>query len=227
MRISVIVPVRNEEENLAQAISRIRMNAPREATEVIVADGGSSDKTVELARSLADKVIAVGRPGRAVQMQAGAQAASGDLLLFLHADTRLPRDWREELAQAWSRPERPAATAFKLGFESPAPVYRLIAWAANLRTALTGVPHGDQAIAVARQAFLEAGGFPPVPLMEEYLLIRRLRALGLVRILPGAVSTSVRRYERNGPLRNALRNAAIILLFRLGVAPDRLARLYR
>jgi rSAM/selenodomain-associated transferase 2 len=227
MKLSIIIPVRDEEENLAQAISRIRMTAPRAGAEVIVADGGSLDKTVELARSLADKVVEVGRPGRASQMQAGALAASGDLLLFLHADTRLPGDWRERLREAWSRADRPAATAFKLGFDSPAPVYRLIAWAANLRTALTGVPHGDQAIAVAREVFFEAGGLPPVPLMEEYFLIRRLKVLGSVRILPGAVSTSVRRYERNGPLRNALRNAGIILLFHLGVAPDRLERLYR
>lgn len=227
MKISVIIPVRNEEENLAQAISRIRLTSPRAETEIIVADGGSSDRTVEIARRLADKVIALAQPGRAGQMQAGALAASGDILLFLHADTRLPGDWREEITNAWSPTERPAATAFRLSFDSPARVYRLIAWAANLRTSLTGVPHGDQAIAVARDPFFRAGGFPPAPLMEEYLLVRKLRALGPVRILPGAVVTSVRRYERNGPFRNALRNAAITLLFYLGVPPRGLARLYR
>jgi len=227
MKISVIIPVRDEEENLPQAISRIRLTAPRAGMEIIVADGGSSDRTAELARSLADEVIELAQPGRAGQMQAGAQAATGDILLFLHADTRLPWDWQSELLEAWSSADRPAATAFRLGFDSPARVYRLIAWAANLRTSLTGVPHGDQAIAVARDAFFRAGGFPPVPLMEEYLLFKKLRALGPARILPGAVSTSVRRYERNGPFRNALRNAAITLLFYLGVPPRSLARLYR
>lgn len=227
VRLSVIIPARNEEESLPRLISHLRRTSGPGRVEIIVVDGHSADRTAELARALADKTIRASRPGRAVQMQEGARVASGELLLFLHADTRLPVDWREELTDAWSPADRPAATAFRLSFDSPARVYRLIAWAANLRTSLTGVPHGDQAIAVARDSFFRAGGFPPAPLMEEYLLVRKLRALGSVRILPGAVVTSVRRYERNGPFRNALRNAAITLLFYLGVPPRALARLYR
>lgn len=246
MKISVIIPTRDEEENIVPMISQIRRASDRDGIEIIVADGRSSDRTVEVCRGVADEVIQVTQAGRAAQMQEGARAASGDLLLFLHADTRLPADWREELTQAWSSGEKPAApcgkaspdaardcslppaaTAFTLGFDSEEPFYRLIAWAANLRTALTGVPHGDQAIAVNRETFLRVGGFPPAPLMEEYLLFRKLRPLGRVVILPGKATTSVRRYEKNGRLLNALRNAAITVLFYLGVPPRSLARLYR
>ncbi|HAZ07815.1 MAG TPA: glycosyltransferase [Elusimicrobia bacterium] len=227
MKISIIIPARNEERNIAEALSRLRRASNGNRIEIIVADGRSSDRTVEVSQSAADKVIRVSQAGRAMQMQEGAQAASGDLLLFLHADTKLPADWKEQLTQAWSCGEKPAATAFKLGFDNDDPFYRLISRAANLRTALTGVPYGDQAIAVDREVFLRVGGFPPVPLMEEYLLIAKLRPLGRVVILPGKVATSVRRYEKNGRLFNALRNAVITALFYLGVPPRSLARLYR
>lgn len=227
MKISVIIPTRNEEENIVSSISRIRMGSNRNGIEIIVVDGRSSDRTVEVSRTTADKMIQAAQSGRALQMQEGARAASRDLLLFLHADTRLPADWEEELTQAWSSSEKPVATAFKLGFDSEKLFYRLLAWAANLRTALTGVPLGDQAIAVDRETFLRVGGFPPALLMEEYLLIAKLKPLGRVVILSGRVATSVRRYERNGRLFNALRNAAITVLFYLGVPPRSLARLYR
>lgn len=160
-------------------------------------------------------------------MHAGAQAASGDLLIFLHADTRLPDDWYEQLEGAWSSPRKPAATAFRLGFDDNRPFYRFLARAANARTRLTGVPQGDQAIAIERKVYFHAGGFPDVPLMEEYLLIDRLARLGRVELLAGAVATSVRRYEKTGPFFNALRNGAIVSLFYLGVPPRTLARLYR
>lgn len=227
MKISVIIPTRNEEANIASALSRLRRTSDRARTEIIVADGHSRDRTAAMARATADKVIELAEPGRAAQMQAGALAASGDILLFLHADTRLPGDWQEQLAEVWSSRDGPVATAFKLGFDSREPFYRRLAWAANLRTALTGVPHGDQAIALRREVFLRVGGFPPAPLMEEYLLFKKLKALGPALILPGSVATSARRYEKNGRLFNALRNAALIALFYLGVPPRRLARLYR
>lgn len=226
MKISVIIPTRNEENNIGQAILRIRRSLNGNRIEIIVADGHSTDRTVEVARSIADKVIRTRQLGRAWQMQEGARAASGDLLLFLHADTKLPADWEEQLARTWSSGEKPAATAFTLCFDSEEPFYRLLARAANLRTDITGVPHGDQAIAVNRETFLRVGGFPPVPLMEEYLLITKLRPLGRVVILPGKAATSVRRYEKNGRLLNALRNTAITVLFYLGVPPRALARLY-
>lgn len=227
MRISVIIPARNEEAVIGPALSRLRRTSTRRRTEIIVADGASTDHTAHIAGVYADKVLKLGHAGRASQMQQGALAASGDILLFLHADTRLPRNWERDILEAWSAPEKPSATAFRLRFDSDKPVYRMIAAAANWRAGLTGVPHGDQGIAVERNAFLHAGGFPPVPIMEEYLLIKKLRGNASVLILPRAATTSVRRYEKNGPLINALRNAALIALFHVGVPPRRLARLYK
>lgn len=227
MKISVIIPTLNEEENIAQAIARLRLSSGPGRVEIIVADGGSSDRTADIARAKADKLIRVKESGRALQMQKGALASSGDLLLFLHADTRLPGDWFDELTQAWSSADAPVATAFRLGFGSPDPYYRFVSRLASLRTNLTRVPHGDQGIALRRDTFLRIGGFPPVPLMEEYELFKKLKPLGRVMMLPGSVATSARRYERNGRLFNALRSAGIIVLYYLGVPPRSLARLYQ
>lgn len=227
MRLSVIIPARNEETVIGQALSRLRQTSSRRNTEIIVSDGASTDRTVRIAEEYADKVLKLSHGGRACQMQQGALAASGDVLLFLHADTRLPRGWERDIREAWSAPERTAATAFRLGFDSPDLFYTSIAFLANLRTRLTGVPHGDQAIAVRRDLFLKAGGFPPAPLMEEYLLLRKLKGTGRVKILEGSVATSVRRYEENGRIFNTLRNTAVVALYYLGLPPRALARLYQ
>jgi len=226
MKISVIVPTRNEEANIAPIIGRLRMTSAGSGAEIIVVDAGSSDRTAEIARSLANKVIQSAHPGRASQMHEGALSASGDLLLFLHADTLLPDNWHEKLQEAWTSSHPPIATAFQLGFNSERPVFRFLAAAANWRTAWTRVPHGDQAIAVRKDDYFQAGGFPPAPLMEEYFLFKKLRSWGRVLILPGSVSTSTRRYEKNGPLLNGLRNVFIVALYYLGASPRFLARLY-
>ncbi|MDE2143878.1 MAG: glycosyltransferase, partial [Elusimicrobia bacterium] len=127
MKVSIVIPTLNEVERLEQAIARLRLTAGHGAIEIIVADGGSADGTQAAARRLADKLAETNRPGRAVQMHQGALAASGELLLFLHADTRLPGRWLGALLDAWARKPRPGATAFRLGFDSTKPVYRLIA----------------------------------------------------------------------------------------------------
>lgn len=227
MRISVIIPTFNEESRIADAIARIRQTSERTETEVIVADARSEDRTVELSRSSADIVLELPCSGRAFQMHQGALASSGALLLFLHADTRLPDDWHIALNSAWSSREKPAATAFRLKFDSERPFYRFLARLANFRTGWTGVPHGDQAIAVDRQTYFRVGGFPPAPLMEEYLLFAKLARLGRLKVLAETVVTSVRRYEKNGRLFNTIRNTVIIALFYLGVPMESLARLYR
>lgn len=222
MRISVLVPTLDE----AAGIEAVLESVKRELAvgdELIVIDGGSRDGTARIAARLADKVL-VSPPGRAGQMQAGALVAAGDVLLFLHADTFLPEGWRGQLSAVWDGPRPPAVTAFCLGFDAPGAHYRLMESLTALRTRLTGVAHGDQAIAVCARDFRAAGGFPGVPLMEEYELRRRLK--GPLILLPGAVRTSARRYERRGPLRNNLRNLVILFLYYLGVPPRRLARLY-
>lgn len=225
MKVSIIIPVLNEKRRLEEAVARLRLTAGKGDVEIIVADGGSTDGTGEIARRVADKVVESPR-GRAVQMHAGARAAAGEILLFLHADTRLPGAWLGALLDAWAGKPHPAATAYRLAFDSPEPIYRLIAALGDWRSRKTGVPHGDQAIACRREDYFRTGGFPPVPIMEEYFLLPALARLGPVVIMEEAVETSTRRYERNGPLFNALRNAAIIALFKAGVSPEKLRRLY-
>jgi rSAM/selenodomain-associated transferase 2 len=231
-RLSVILPVLNEASRLEAAVARLRRSAPE--AEVVVVDGGSSDGTAEAARRVADRFAAAPAPGRAAQMDLGARAASGDVFVFLHADTRLPDGWPETLRRecpsffglAGEGPGPLAAAAFRLAFDSDGWRYRLIAFAARCRERLTGVPHGDQALAVPRAVYFAAGGFPETPLMEEYLFVPRLRRLGEVRVLSQSAVTSRRRYEKTGPLRRALKNSCLVLLHYLGVAPRTLARWY-
>lgn len=227
MKVSVIVPTLNEERWLPGLFEQLK--SADGAVETIVADGGSTDKTIEIARARADKVVECRLRGRARQLHEGALVSTGDILLFVHADSRLPPDWRREIVFAWSpaTAEVPSAATFRLRFDAPTPFFRFLASAANWRTARTGVPHGDQGIALRRDVYFDVGGFPPVPLMEEYALMERLSERGRLQVLPGAVTTSTRRYARNGPLFNAARNTCLIALYYAGVPPERLARMYR
>lgn len=224
--ISVILPVWNEAENLPSAIEYIRKTSFTFPTEIIVVDGGSSDRTQELARRVADCVIVSTKKGRAVQMHLGAKCASGDLFLFLHADSRLPENWQELIHKTFFLENPPVAASFSLAFDSDKIFYQFLAFLANFRTKLTGIPQGDQALVVSRETYFFAGGFPDVPLMEEYLFVPRLKHLGEVRVLREKVKTSCRKYELKGPFRNSLKNSFLILLFYLGVSPKRLATWY-
>lgn len=223
--ISVVLPVLNEEAALPGALAALKEAAPD--AELVVVDGGSSDGTQAAARTAAHVLVKSPRAGRGFQMDLGLRAASGRLVLFAHADTRLPAGWPETLADAFCAMPTPAWAAFRLAFDDPRPAFRLLERGAALRQSLTGVPHGDQGIAVLREAALAAGGVPHVPLMEEYELARRLRSQGSCVALPGEALTSVRRYERLGPLKTGARNTALVALWHLGVPPERLARLYR
>jgi len=173
VRISVVVPVWNEAGLLPAVLRRVRLTQG-EPVELIVVDGGSGDGTAAAAAGLADRVLSSER-GRAAQMHAGALAASGELLVFLHADTLLPADWRAALEAAWAKAPRPAATAFRLGFDRDGLYYRLMARLADWRASWTGVPHGDQAIAVERAAYVAAG----LALRRQAL---RLPAVGLLTL---------------------------------------------
>ncbi|MEW5787305.1 MAG: TIGR04283 family arsenosugar biosynthesis glycosyltransferase [Pseudomonadota bacterium] len=221
MRLSVIVPTLNEAQGVATVLAPLQ--ALRAAGhEIIVADGGSADATPVLAAPLADRVLAAPR-GRARQMNAGASAARGDAFLFLHADTRLPANATETIAQAL---DRNAWGRFDVRIEGPSPWLRVIAPMMNLRSRLTGIATGDQAIFVTRAAFEAVGGFPDQPLMEDIELTHRLKRFGPPACLRERVATSGRRWERHGVW------PTILLMWRLrfdywrGVTAQRLAERY-
>jgi len=166
-----------------------------------------------------------GPPGRGGQLNRGAEAASGTHLLFLHADTRLPPDWLQALDQAFEAPRPPAATVFRIRYEALGLGLRLIEAGMHIRCRWTGVAYGDHAFGLSRKAFERAGGFPEIPLMEDVAFCKRIRALGRLELLDSALLLSPRR-QGTRPLLNAARNQALLLLFRLGVSPERLYRLY-
>ncbi|MBI5198073.1 MAG: TIGR04283 family arsenosugar biosynthesis glycosyltransferase [Nitrospirae bacterium] len=221
MKISVIIPALNEERFLGQTLEAIRR---AEADEVIVVDGGSSDRTRETAEGHGVRVIASPR-GRAIQMNSGAEAAGGDVFLFLHADTRFPGDGIAAIRQALADP-RVAGGAFTLKIDSIRASLRLIAASANLRSWLFRIPYGDQGIFVRQRVFREMGGFPPWPLMEDVEFCRRMKRYGRMVILPQPVITSSRRWEQEGVFFATFRNGVIVTLYFLGVSPFRLKQWY-
>jgi len=225
--VSIILPVHNEAARIVGAIERLRATANLFPIEIIVVDAGSQDDTGARAEAVGARLFSAPVACRSRQMHLGAQQARGDFFVFLHVDTRLPDTWQSCLHRSLvSPPNPPAAVAFRLAFDSDRPPYPALALLAHLRGRLTGVPQGDQALVLSRATYEAAGGFPNVPLMEEYLFIPKLRRIGRIEILPERAVTSTRRYERNGPLRTALRNALFVGLFYLGVPPRWLARGY-
>ncbi|MDE2291950.1 MAG: TIGR04283 family arsenosugar biosynthesis glycosyltransferase [Elusimicrobia bacterium] len=223
--LSVVLPTLDEGPLLPAALAALKGQAPE--AEFVVADGGSKDATLAAARAGAHVLVRCRKAGRAFQLDQGARAASGRVLVFLHADTRLQDGWPAALADAFAALPTPAAASFRLRFDSPRPVFRLLERAADWRQAVTGVPQGDQGLAVLKDAYLASGGFPDVPLMEEYELALRLREQGRFARVPLDAVTSARRHLARGPLRTALRNSALVALWHLGASPARLARWYR
>ena len=217
-RLSIVVPVLNEAERIAATLEGLAPLRQR-GHEVIVVDGASEDASAALAAPRCDRLLEAPR-GRALQLNAGARAASGDALVFLHADTRLPAHADELIAAAlaehlWGR--------FDVEIEGGHRALALVAAAMNLRSRLTGIATGDQAMFVRREHF---PGFPEIPLMEDVALSRLLRKRGRPACLKSRVRTSARRWESRGVLRTVLLMWRLRALYALGVAPERLARLY-
>jgi rSAM/selenodomain-associated transferase 2 len=219
--VSIIVPVLDEARAIEAALAPLQ--AWRAAgAEVVVVDGGSRDATRALAAPFADRVLTAER-GRAAQMTAGAVASTGDVLLFLHADSVLPADAMAAVVAGaalaeWGR--------FDVAIEGADPLLALVALMMNLRSRLTGIATGDQAIFVARAAFEAAGGFPAIPLMEDVALSKALRRRSRPVCLRERVLTSGRRWERRGTLRTILLMWRLRLAYALGADPHRLARRY-
>ena len=221
--LSIIVPVLNEATTIVAALEAL---APLRAcgNEIIVVDGGSGDDTAALAKPLTDFVIASAR-GRAVQMNAGAGVARGDVLLFLHADTRLPQDAERLILDGLARSKR-AWGRFDVAIEGAHPLLPVIAATMNLRSRLTGISTGDQAMFVTREAFDSVGGFPEVVLMEDITFARNLKRVSRPLCLSARVTTSGRRWEQHGVLRTMLLMWRLRLAYFLGAKPDVLAKRY-
>jgi rSAM/selenodomain-associated transferase 2 len=218
--ISVVIPAIDEERDIHRALESAR----QPGVEVIVADGGSADRTRDVATSLGARVV-VSPPGKGRQMNLAARDATGEVLLFLHADTVLPGGWIAHVRETLAGDA--AAGAFRLGIDGRRFGLRLIEAGANLRSRYLGLPYGDQALFLGTNLFREIGGFPEWPIMEDVALVRMLRRRGPIRLAGAAVSTSARRWDKLGPLRTTLVNQALLAGFLLGVEPGRLAGWYR
>ena len=220
--LSIVVPVLNEAaeiETTLQALAPLRTRG----CEVIVVDGGSADDTLALAKSLADRTIAAPR-GRASQMNAGGATAKGDVLLFLHADTRLPENADALVIDALSRSRR-AWGRFDVRFTKGA--LPLIAWTMNVRSRLTGIATGDQAMFATRKAFESVGGFPEIALMEDIALSARLKRISRSACVSARVTTSPRRWQKHGTIRTILLMWRLRFAYFFGAPPEALARAYR
>lgn len=222
--LSVIVPALNEAEGIAETLRALGPLRERGA-EVVVVDGGSTDATRETAAPLADRVLRAER-GRALQQNAGAAAARGEVLLFLHADTRLPEGADEAVRTALSRAGA-CWGRFDVRLSGSRPVLRVVERLISLRSHLSGIATGDQAIFVRRELFARVGGFPEIPLMEDVALSRLLRRAGRPARVRRPVVTSSRRWERRGVWRTIFLMWRLRLEYWLGADPLRLAERYR
>lgn len=228
LKLSIIIPVLNEAAHISAALVTLQPLRERGA-EVIAVDGGSSDDTVTLAQKLCDHVVTAPR-GRATQQNAGARVATGDTLLFLHSDTRLP-DNVDALVEAALTDQKSAWGRFdvKLGIagEPPHAMFTIIAALMNLRSRITGVATGDQCIFVRKAVFDAVGGFPQIALMEDIALSKLLRRVSAPACLSERVSTSTRRWQTRGVWRTVTLMWALRFGYWLGVSPARLAAWYR
>jgi rSAM/selenodomain-associated transferase 2 len=222
-KLSIIMPVLNEGDGIAASLDALA-DLRTLGTELIVVDGGSRDATVEQAQLRADQVILAPR-GRALQMNAGAEKASGDVLLFLHADTRLPAKADRVVLNGLDRSRR-AWGRFEVKIDGRSPLLPVVAWLMGLRSRLTGIATGDQAIFVRREAFQAMGGFPAIALMEDIAMCKRLKRLGRPLCLRAYVTTSGRRWEKNGVLSTILLMWRLRFAYFFGADPKKLARQY-
>lgn len=219
--ITIIIPTLNEEVN----IEPLARNIDGGEWEIIVVDGGSTDNTVKFAREQNFTVLQ-SQPGRAEQLNRGAIRAQGKVLLFLHADTRLPDNFADMILQAMSRKSCNIG-AFRLAISDPTPTMRFISGCANLRSSLLQLPYGDQAIFVRKDIFVKLGRFPEVPIMEDYLFIKKAKKKERIVLLEEKVTTSARRWQRLGVWRTTLINQLIILGYLSGISMEKLSLFYR
>ncbi|MGD8366361.1 MAG: TIGR04283 family arsenosugar biosynthesis glycosyltransferase [Desulfobacterales bacterium] len=225
-RISIVIPAYEEADRIGRTLNGLSHLDGIQEAEIIVVDGHPERTTIRALSGHAATGIA-GPRGRGAQMHAGALSSRGSVLLFLHADTRLETDalvW----VKAFLQDSTVAGGAFDLGIDAPEAAFRIIEAGASLRSRLTRIPYGDQALFMRKAVYFEMGGFRPIPLMEDVDLMRRLKKSGLkICLVPRRAWTSPRRWKKEGLLYCTLRNYALILSYYLGVSPERLSRYYR
>ncbi|MBC2712835.1 MAG: TIGR04283 family arsenosugar biosynthesis glycosyltransferase [Desulfosarcina sp.] len=219
--LSVIIPALNEERQIARTIAA----ATSTDAEIIVSDGGSTDRTVEIAKSLGARIVS-GKRGRAGQQNRGAAAARGEVLLFLHADTRLPRNYIDHIFETLMD-RRTVLGAFRFKTDINTPTMQWITFLTNLRARRLMLPYGDQGLFMRKCNFDTAGGFPEVPIAEDLYLVRKMARKGRITLAPASAVTSGRRWQYMGPMRTTIINTIIAAGCLAGVSPSRLAPLYR
>jgi rSAM/selenodomain-associated transferase 2 len=217
--LSIVIPTLNEEAFLPATLEAL--DTMRD--EVIVVDAGSTDRTAAIASAGGTRVLQAPR-GRARQMNAGANVATGEVLLFLHADTKMPRDYEPRIRETIAHGA--GGGAFGLRIDAPGPVYRLIEWGIAFRSNVMKTPYGDQALFARRSQFETLGGFRDLPIMEDHDMAQRLRRLTVFKLLDATVLTSARRWTRSGPIRMTALNQLTLLAYAAGVPAHHLAHLY-
>ena len=227
-KISIVIPTLNEAAIITKILTNIH---PLPNVEVIIVDGGSIDHTIKLAQASGVRVLSSPK-GRAHQMNVGAKAATGEILLFLHADTVLPSGFEQMVRSTLQPPidkQLPItiAGAFTLKIDDPMPSLRWIEWMVTWRSKWRQMPYGDQAIFLTAETFRSIGGFVEMPIMEDFELIKRLQRRGRIEILAAPVLTSARRWLQRGIWQTTLINQAIIIGYSIGISPDRLVTWYR
>ena len=225
LRFSIIVPVFHEGEKVNELIVHLHQLDPKKNLEIIVVDGSLERDTLGAIDS--NHVIKISsEKGRAKQMNIGASAAKGEILIFLHADTELPTQALKKINTLLERKEY-VGGAFDLGIKSDKFIFRVIGVLASLRSRLNRIPFGDQAIFIRREYFNQIGGYKEIPLMEDVELMRRIKKSGSkIWIFHDRVMTSPRRWEKEGVIYCTLRNWTLQTLYFLGVSPDKLIRFY-
>lgn len=222
-KISVIIPTLNESEGIAESVRRAWEAG---ADELLVVDGGSTDDTADIAAGLNCQVLR-SAAGRALQQNVGAEAATGEMLLFLHADNWLPADAIDQIRARLAAPSKKFLHgAFRQQIEAEGIAFRALEWGNARRVQILGLPFGDQGIFVPRSLFFEVGKFPAVRLMEDLLLSKQLRRRAWPELLPGPLHVNARRWKKHGIVRQTLRNWSLLSAHTAGVSPDRLARYY-
>ncbi len=221
LSISIIIPVLNEELTIGKCLDRLQ---PYPDLEIIVVDGGSDDKTLDQI-SARKQTYLTSPPGRGTQQHHGAGVARGENLLFLHSDSQLPDNFMEVMQHILQQPGT-VAGAFQLAINSRGFGYRLIEWGTNLRAGMLQLPYGDQALFMRRQVYEEVGGFPCHPILEDIALVARLKDKGTITLARSQVTTSARRWQQKGIIQTLLINQMMLVGWKMGISPQRLARWY-